>query len=92
MSTTSQNPTGPAPERRGVPPGFVWREMWAALAVGVIWLAVLFAAVFGSDIVADNAGTDVTTVPSGVVVAAFASLATWVIAKYGFGRGGRDAG
>ena len=67
------------------------REMWAALAIVVIWLAVLFAAVSGSDIVNTSAGGDTSTVPSGVAVALFASLATWPVAKYGFGRGRKDA-
>ena len=67
------------------------REMWASLAISVIWLAVLFAAVFGSDLVTNNAGTNISTVPSAVVVALFASLATWPVAKYGLGRRGDDA-
>jgi hypothetical protein len=65
--------------------------MWAALAIVVIWLAVLFAAVFGSDIINSSAGGDASTVPSAVAVALFASLATWPVAKYGFGRGRKDA-
>jgi hypothetical protein len=32
-----------------------------------------------------------STVPSAVALALFATLATWVVAKYGFGRQGRDA-
>ena len=66
------------------------REMWAALAIAVIWFAVLFAAVFGSDLVTTSAGANVSTVPSAVVVALFASLATWAVAKYGFGHPGDD--
>jgi ABC-type antimicrobial peptide transport system permease subunit len=60
-------------------------EMWASLTIIVMWLSVLFDAVFGPDIVTtDVAGTS-STVPSAVVVALFAFLATWVVAKYGFG-------
>jgi hypothetical protein len=58
--------------------------MWAAMAIAVMWLAVLFDAVFGPDIVSTSA-TSSTTVPSAVVVALFALLGTRVVAKYGFG-------
>jgi hypothetical protein len=34
---------------------------------------------------------EISTVPSAVVVALFAFLATWAVAKYGFGRRGDDA-
>lgn len=64
-------------------------EMWASLAIGVIWLAVLFDAIFGPDIVTSSAGgSDQAVVPSAVVLAFFAFLATWVVAKHGF-RGDR---
>jgi hypothetical protein len=62
-------------------------EMWASLAIIVMWLAVLFDAIFGPDIVATSgtAGNH-TVVPSAVVVAPFAFLATWVVARHGFGH------
>jgi len=50
-----------------------------------------FDALFGPDIVSTDAGTNTTIVPSPVAVALFASLATWMVAKYGFGRQGKDA-
>jgi len=67
------------------------REMWASLAIVAIWLAVLFDGVFGPDIVTNAnsvGGSAGTRVPSAVVVAFFAFLATWVVARYGFRRGG----
>ena len=91
MSTNPQEPSRELPERHRSTSRLVVREMWASLAIAVIWLAVLFAAVFGSDLVTNNAGTNVSTVPSAVVVALFASLATWAVAKYGLGRRGDDA-
>lgn len=66
------------------------REMWTALAIAVIWLAVLFTAVFGPDIVTSTTGASTSTVPSVVVVALFAWPATWAVAKHGFGRRGED--
>jgi uncharacterized membrane protein (DUF485 family) len=59
-------------------------EMWASLAIVVMWLAVLFAAVFGPDIVNTSAGGERSAVPSAVVVAVFAFLGTWIVARYGF--------
>jgi hypothetical protein len=59
--------------------------MWAALAIAVIWLAVLVDALFGPDIVTNNAG-GFARIPSAIVLVFFAWLATWVIARHGFGR------
>lgn len=58
----------------------------ASLAIVVMWLAVLFDAIFGPDIVTTSSGGDSSTVPSAVAVALFAFLGTWVVAKYAFGR------
>jgi hypothetical protein len=65
-------------------------EMWASLAIVVMWLAVLFDAIFGPDIVNRSAGGDFSTVPSAVPVALFAFLATWVVAKAGFRSDRKD--
>ena len=91
MSTISHEPTRAVPERRSWSTQLLVREMWAALAIVVMWLAVLFAAVFGPDIVSTSFATSTTTVPSAVVVALFAWLATWMVAKYGFGRREHDS-
>ena len=61
-------------------------ELWAALAIVVIWLSVLFAAIDGPNIVSHSAGGDHTTLPSAVALSLFAFIATWVVAHYGFGR------
>ena len=81
MTSMSHEPAAPA----GWP---TWRvvlslgEMWASLAIAVVWLSVLFTAVWGPNIVSSSgAGTNTSTVPSAVVVALFAFFATWVIAK-----------
>ena len=65
---------------------FVVREMWASLAISVMWLCVVLDALFGPDIVTNSGVGDIgehTTVPSAVVVALFAFLGTWVVARYG---------
>jgi len=59
-------------------------QMWASLAIVVMWLAVLFSAIYGPDIVSRDVSGAGTTVPSAVAVALFAFLATWPVAKYGF--------
>jgi hypothetical protein len=65
------------------------RETWTALAIGVIWLTVLLDALFGPDIVTSSAG-GFARIPSAVIVAFFAWLATWVVARHGFGHRGND--
>jgi hypothetical protein len=40
--------------------------------------------IFGPNIVNTSAGGDTSSVPSAVVVALFAFLATWVVERYGF--------
>ena len=89
MTTISHEPHAQRSEVRPWLAALWIREMWAGLAIIAIWLAVLFSAVYGADIV-DTGGTNnfggSTTVPSGVVVAVFAFFATWPVAKYGFGR------
>ncbi|MGZ4280511.1 MAG: hypothetical protein ACXVFC_00095 [Gaiellaceae bacterium] len=64
------------------------REVAASLAISVMWLAVLFDAVFGPDIVNTSGGPtgSSSTVPSAVAVALFAFLASWAVAKYAFRR------
>jgi hypothetical protein len=69
-------------------------EMWASLAIVVMWLAVLFDAIYGPDIVATSGtpgGTATsTTIPSAVAVALFSFFGTWVVARHGFARRGTE--
>ena len=74
-----------APEARGRRARLAVPEMWTSLAIGVIWLVVLVVALFGPDIVSSNAG-GYARVPSAIVVAFFAWLSTWVVARHGFER------
>lgn len=90
MSTLSHGSAG------RVPVGRKWsdlivREAWASLAITAMWAVVAISAIWGPDFVSSNgAGTNSTTIPSGIAVALFATIGTWVVAKYGFGRRGDE--
>jgi hypothetical protein len=89
VSTMTHGPSDLVPAKREWSLPFV-PELWASAAIAVMWLAVLFTALWGPDIVNTSAGGDSSTVPSVVPVAIFAFLATWVVAKYGFRRTPND--
>ena len=61
-------------------------EMWTTLAIVVIWLSVLFAAVYGPNFETTSYLGDHTTLPSAIPMALFAFLATWVVARNGSGH------
>ena len=84
MQTVSHERTGIASERPHWRTQISFAEMWASLAIIVIWLSVLVDAIFGPDIVTTGVAGDRSSVPSAVAVALFAFLATWVVARYGF--------
>jgi hypothetical protein len=64
-------------------------EMWASLAIAMMWLAVLFDAVYGPDFVGRSTDGSSATIPSAIFVAFFAFLATAVVAKHAFRQGAR---
>jgi hypothetical protein len=52
-----------------------------------MWVAVLLVSLFGPSIETSNgAGTNTSSVPSGVAVGLFAFLASWAVARYAFRR------
>ena len=87
LATVSRESPGALAERRPLFAQVLVHEMWASLAIAVMWLAVLFDALFGPNLVVSNA-SGTTTIPSAIIVALFAYLATRVVARYGFGRAG----
>jgi hypothetical protein len=84
MTTISHEPSKVDSDRRRWS-DFIIPEMWASVAIGIIWLSVLFDSVYGPNIYTSSAGgTDSAVIPSAVVVSFFAFLATWVIARHAF--------
>jgi hypothetical protein len=59
--------------------------MWASLAISIMWLAVLFASVYGPSFVSSS-GSNSTSIPSGLGVALFAYLGSISVAKYGLSK------
>jgi hypothetical protein len=86
MATVPHEPSRFVQERPSGSLQLLVPEMWATLAIVVIWLAVLFAAVYGPNVESASAGGDHTTLPSAVPMALFAFFATWVVARYGYGH------
>lgn len=87
MSTVSHPPAGVAPQRRPWLAQLLVSEMWASLAIIAMWIVVAVSAIWGPEFVSTSgAGTNSTTIPSGIAVAVFASIGTWAVAKHGFGR------
>jgi hypothetical protein len=87
MSTISHPPAGVAPDRRHWSAYVLVKEMWASLAISAMWLAVAVTAVWGGEFVSTSgAGSSTTTIPSGIIVAALATVGTWAIAKHALGH------
>ena len=87
MTTAAHSAPGGHAEGRRRLSNVLVPEMWASLAIAAMWLAVLFDALFGPDIVVQNA-SGMTSVPSSVVVAFFAYLGTRIVARSGLRRSG----
>ena len=84
MASLSHGPATLVPERPQWIEALRITEMWAGLAIFAMWLAVLCASVWGSDMVSNSGpGGSSITVPSGVAVALFALLGTVAVARHG---------
>jgi hypothetical protein len=83
MTAVTQSSDRPAAPKQSI--RFEVRDVAVSLAIAVMWIVVLLDALLGPDIVSSNAGTNYTRVPSAVIVAFFAYLATRIVAKWGFG-------
>jgi hypothetical protein len=89
MTTISHEPARAAGEKRRWSE-FLVSEMWVSLAIAIIWLSVLFTAIYGPNIETRGVAGDSGTWPSVVIVVPFAFLATWVVARNGFRHTRKD--
>ena len=91
MSTLSHPPIEATPDQRRWADQLLVAEMWASLAITAMWIAVAVTAVWGPNFLSSSTpGGSSTTIPSGVVVAMFACIGTWAVAKHGFGHRDRS--
>lgn len=89
MSTISHGSAQPAPSPRRWSVRSVALEVWASVAIGLMWLSVTVSVLWGPDITAYSNDGGQTTIPSAVAVALFAWLGTRAVARYGY-RGKDD--
>ena len=82
MASVPHDPATHTPERPQWAEFLKIREMWASVAISMMWLAVLFDAVYGPNFVSTSSGGDSTTIPSAIFVAFFAFLASASVAKH----------
>jgi len=86
MTTLSHEPSDVAQEPSGWSARLLVREMWASVAITAMWISVAVSAAWGGDMITfSSGGSDQATIPSGIVVALFATIGTWAVAKYGLG-------
>ena len=85
MSAVQEHPPEVVPVQR---PWYRVSELWAGISIVAIWLAVLFVALAAPDLLTTSVAGDTARIPSVVLVAPFAALATWAVARHGFGRRG----
>jgi hypothetical protein len=90
MTSISHDPAAIPRERPDWKARVLVREMWASLAITMMWLAVLVDAVWGPDIYTHSNDGSGATIPSAVVVVVFAWLGTAVVAKTAFGSRAKD--
>jgi len=80
MASFSHEPSRTAETRHD----WATRDMWASLAITAAWVAVVADALYGPDITSSTPGGTTASCPSAVVVALFAFLTSWVVARYAF--------
>ncbi len=93
MTTLSHEPSEVVQTQRAWSERLLVKEMWASVAIVAMWIAVAATAAWGGDFVSSSSGgSDHATIPSVIVVALFAFLGTWPVAKFGFGARHGDRG
>jgi hypothetical protein len=85
MTTTMQDQSSVRSRREGGASRVLVREMWAAVAIVAMWVAVLFVGVYGGEATFHSVDSSISSIPSGVLVALFAAIGTGSVAKRVFG-------
>jgi Mg/Co/Ni transporter MgtE len=85
MTTTMQDQSPVGSAREGWTSRVLVREMWAAMAIVAMWVAVLFVGVYGGEMTFHSVDSSWSTIPSVVAVALFAAIGTGSVAKRVFG-------
>ena len=65
MTTVTHEPTREAPAKKHLS-DFLASEMWASVAISVIWLSVLFEAIYAPALETRSAGGDYSSVPTAI--------------------------
>jgi len=86
MTTTMHDPSPVRSPGEGWASRVLVRDMWGALSIVAMWVAVLFVGVYGGDMTFHSVDSSGSTIPSGVAVALFAAIGTGSVAKRVFGR------
>ena len=86
MAMMTHEPSAGTPIRQGIASRLLVPGFWATVSIVTMWLAVLFVGIFGGDMTFTNSSAQVTIIPSAVLVALFAMIATVSVAKRAFGR------
>ena len=86
MTTTMYEPATAGPAREGIAARLLVPAFWGALSITVMWLAVLFDGIYGSNMTFSSAANGTTIIPSAVAVALFAMIGTIAVARRVFGR------
>ena len=60
------------------------REVAASIAITSMWIAVGLASMWGSTFETHSVDGSSASIPSGVIVALFAFLGSWIVARYAF--------
>jgi hypothetical protein len=86
MSVVQSVPAETRPETQSPAPWWRLSEIWGALAISAMWLAVIFVGVYGGDMTFADASNGTTVIPVGAVVAVCAAFATASVSKRAFHR------
>lgn len=81
-STETKDDTG---SRTGWAARILVPAMWGTLAIGVMWLAVIFVAASDAQFTSTDASGGSTTIPTAIFVAFFAFLGSVSVAKRVYG-------